>query len=194
MGKRSRKRGAASAEVSPTGTRRADRDAARARRAKAAARAGDSRAARAPRSGGGATRPARSTSARRRNRPSIDDRPLPPWGTFPLIEIVVFLAIVLFIVGVFMGGARGAALMGGALGLGSLAGLVTASREHFAGYRSHTTLLAGVCAFVVLATAFVVISGPAAAAGVPVAGVVFVVTWYFLREAFKRRSGGIGFR
>ena len=184
MGKRSRKRGAGEgADVSPTGTSRAERDAARRKRAQAAS-------ARAGQQGGAAPRRGR------RGRPTIDERPPAPWGNFPLVEIAVLLAIVLFVAGLVMGGSDGRILLTGALGLGSLAGLELSIREHFAGYRSHTTLLAAATAFAAMAATFF-----AAGRGdlarvllVPVAGTVFLGTWWILRETFKRRSGGLGFR
>ena len=183
MGKRSRKRGAGEgADVSPTGTSRAERDAARRKRAQAAS-------ARA-RQDAGAPRRAR------RGRPTIDERPPAPWGRFPLVEIAVLLAIVLFVTGLVIGGADGRILLTGALALGSLAGLELSIREHFAGYRSHTTLLAAATAFAAMAATFFA-AGRGDLARVlllPVAGVVFMGTWWALRETFKRRSGGLGFR
>ena len=182
MGKRSRKRGAAEgADVSPAGTSRAARDEARRRRAQAAERA---------RSRAGGSRPRRS------GRPTIDERPPPPWGNFPLVEIAVFLAIAFFIVGLVMGGAKGQVLLTGALALGSLAGLEISIREHFAGYRSHSTLIAAVFAFAAMAITFFA-TGKGELARVlllPVAGIVFMASFYWLRETFKRRSGGLGFR
>jgi hypothetical protein len=182
MGKRSRKRGASEgADVSPTGTSREERDAARRRRAQAASRArelGDS--------------PRRA----RRGRPTIDERPPAPWGNFPLVEIAVLLAIVLFVSGLVIGGNDGRIMLTGALGLGSLAGLELSIREHFAGYRSHTTLLAAAAAFAAMAATFFATGRGdlARALLLPVAGTVFLVVWWGLREIFKRRSGGLGFR
>ena len=189
MGKRSRKRGAAGgADVSPSGTSRAERDEARRRRAQAAQRAGAQASARP--GGGSASRP------RRRGRPTIDERPPAPWGGFPLVEIAVLLAIVLFIAGLVIGGGKGQIMLTGALALGSLAGLELSIREHFAGYRSHTTLIAAVFAFVAMAvTFFAAGKGDAARALIlPVAGITFLASFYWLREVFKRRSGGLGFR
>jgi hypothetical protein len=182
MGKRSRKRGAsAGSDVSAAGTTRADRDAARRRRAQAAARG----------------EPTRSTPRRRRpGRPTIDERPPAPWGRFPLVELVVLIAIVLFVSGLIVGGARGQVMLTGALVLGSLAGLELAIREHFAGYRSHSTLLAAVCAFAAMALTFFG-TGKGDLARVlllPAAGISFMVSFWLFREAFKRRSGGLGFR
>jgi hypothetical protein len=185
MGKRSRKRGAAEgADVSSTGTSRAERDAARRRRAQAvSSRAREKEGSSAPR-------------PRRRGRPTIDERPPAPWGAFPLVEIAVLLAIVLFVAGLVTGGGDGRILLVGALTLGSLAGLELSIREHFAGYRSHTTLLAAACAFAAMAaTFFAAGKGDLARALIlPVAGIVFMGTWWALRETFKRRSGGLGFR
>src|SRR3954453_7727512 len=121
MGKRSRKRG----EVTASVTTRAERDAARARRAEAARR---SRAR-----GAGKPRPGRT---------SIDDRPPAPWGSFPLVELVVLLALILIVAGFIIRGGRGGGVVGGGLALGSLAGIELSIREHFAGFRSHTPLLA----------------------------------------------------
>nr|MDQ3935410.1 hypothetical protein [Actinomycetota bacterium] len=126
----------------------------------------------------------------------MDERPPAPWGRFPLVEIAVLLAIVFFVAGLVIGGERGQILLTGALGLGSLAGLELSIREHFAGYRSHTTLIAAVCAFAAMAITFFA-AGKGDVARVlllPVAGVVFMVSFFLLREAFKRRSGGLGFR
>ena len=49
---------------------------------------------------------------------------------------------------------RGTALLVTGLALGSLAGLELSIREHFAGYRSHTLLLAGAAGVATLALLF----------------------------------------
>jgi hypothetical protein len=183
MGKRSRKRGPPAPDSpSATGSTRAERDAARARRAQA----GEQR------------RSAHRTAqpARRRGRPTIDERPPAPWGKFPLVELVVLLALILFPLSFVVGGARGKIMLTAALAFGSLAGLELSIREHFAGYRSHTTLLAGVAAFVAMAILYVLAgkSDLTRALLIPVGGVVFLCAFWLFREAFKRRSGGLGFR
>jgi hypothetical protein len=186
MGRRSRKRGAPAAgseSPSASGSSRAERDAARARRAEAARK----RSAEA-RSG---PRP-----SRRRTRPTIDERPPAPWGKFPLVELVVLLALIMLPLSFVIGGTRGNVMLTAALALGSLAGLELSIREHFAGYRSHTTLLAGACAFASMALVF--FAGGrgdlSRALMIPVGGVVFLGAFWVFREAFKRRSGGLGFR
>jgi hypothetical protein len=122
-----------------------------------------------------------------------DGPPPAPWGTFPLSEIVVFIGIVILIGGFFVSPPQGFVMIAVGLVLGSLAGLELSIREHYAGYRSHTLLLA-------------------AAVGVPVFGGLFVAThispaicvaaglvafagsaWLFA-SAFRRRSGGALFR
>jgi uncharacterized membrane protein YhiD involved in acid resistance len=105
---------------------------------------------------------------------------------------VVLLSLVLLIVGFFLQGARGVTMIIAGVTLGSLAGLELSVREHFAGYRSHTTVLAGALAVLVLGAGFFLAIAPILnlAAGVA----VFLVGFYLFREAFKRRSGGIGFR
>ena len=183
MGKRSRKRGPSAPDpVSGTGSSRAERDAARARRAHAAEQRRSTRATAAP--------------TRRRGRPTIDERPPAPWGKFPLVELVVLLALILFPLSFVVGGARGKVMLTAALVFGSLGGLELSIREHFSGFRSHTTLLAGVAGFASMAILFVLggKSDLTRVLMIPVGGLVFLCAFWLFRQAFKRRSGGLGFR
>ena len=132
MGRRSRKRGDST---------RAERDAARLERARRQQELGSS------------PRP-------RPGRPSLHERPSAPWGGFPLSELVIFLGIVLILVGAVKGSEGGARFVAAGLVIAGLGGGELALREHMAGYRSHSSLLAGAA----------------------------------MRELFKRRSGGLGFR
>jgi hypothetical protein len=107
----------------------------------------------------------------------------------------VLVAILLLVGGFIVSGTQGAVMIGTGLALGSLAGLELAIREHFAGYRSHTMLLAGMAAVVVLAFLFFV--GPTAlppTARIAVAVAVFALIAWGLVVAFRRRSGGHAFR
>ena len=73
------------------------------------------------------------------------ERPKAPWHPFPLVELCVLVGIVLIVLGLINFETRdGKTMLLVGLALGSLGGLDTAAREHFAGYRSHTTVLAGV--------------------------------------------------
>jgi hypothetical protein len=129
-----------------------------------------------------------TSSARRTDGP-----PQAPWGSFPLSELVVVVAIIFLVAGFFVSPPRGAVMIGAGLVLGSLAGLELAVREHFAGYRSHTLLLAGAIAVAVVAALYVlgaVVAGIALLAGIAAFG---AFGWLFA-SAFRRRSGGALFR
>jgi hypothetical protein len=125
--------------------------------------------------------------------PSPAEAPRAPWHPFPLVELCVLIGLVLIGVGLFsLSERRGGVLIVCGLALGSLAGLDTVLREHFAGLRSHTTLLAGVPAVVVAVVASFAGAPPAVVlAG---AGVVFAGAFAGFRRAFGRASGGVGFR
>jgi len=122
-----------------------------------------------------------------------DDAPAPPWGSFPLSELVVLVGLVMLVAGFFVGPPRGGLLLGTGLALGSLAGLELAVREHFSGYRSHTILLGGAVGIALIAVMLLVFEAPpiaAAAAGAVALG----VSAYFFAGAFRRRSGGALFK
>jgi hypothetical protein len=109
------------------------------------------------------------------------------------VELTVLLGIVLIALG-FLGVAdrRGLFLVCG-FALVSLAGLELSLREHFSGYRSHTTLLAGVTAILAGTPLYFLTALPQEVLlGVGV--VVFGLAFWGLRAAFRRRTGGIGFR
>jgi hypothetical protein len=183
MGKRSRKRtganaGATTEAVPSRGSTRAERDAARARRASAARERTDSPAG----------------ARARQRRPGRDERPPAPWGSFPLVELCVLVAIVLLVAGFFVSGQRGATMIAMGLALGSLGGLELSIREHFAGYRSHTTLLAGAVA-VLVGTLVAVVAGKILIPVLIAVGViVFVASFYAFRRVFRTRTGGVSFR
>jgi hypothetical protein len=114
-----------------------------------------------------------------------------PWGSFPLVELCVLSAIVLAVAGAVVRGHAGGVLLVGAALLGSVAGLEVALREHLGGYRSHTTLLAGVGGIATMALLHFVFSVDRATI-VPIAVVVFGVGFVGWRALFKQRSGGFG--
>jgi hypothetical protein len=95
----------------------------------------------------------------------------------------------------FVHGSRGAILIATGLILGSIGGLDLTIREHFSGYRSHTMLLAGLPAIVVLGLlVYLAPDGLPAIARVGAGVVVFGVAAYLLSRAFANRSGGLRFR
>src|SRR4051794_9901867 len=131
-----------------------------------------------------APRPARLT----------DERPRAPWHPFPLVELSVLVGLILIVVGTITGVAsdRGRLALLCGLVLASLGGLDTALREHFNGYRSHTTLLAALPAVLVAGVLFFVRAPWLAVTGGGAA--VFVAGLWAFRSAFRRRSGGLTFR
>jgi len=105
---------------------------------------------------------------------------------------VILAGIVLILWGAFSDDGEQRLFAG--LVLASLGGGELALREHLAGYRSHSSLLAGVAAFV-LVTVVALALGPVNVVLLVVLGLAtFGATFYALRELFKRRSGGLGFK
>jgi uncharacterized BrkB/YihY/UPF0761 family membrane protein len=119
-----------------------------------------------------------------------DERPPAPWGNFPLVELVVLAGILLLIAGFIVGESRGFAMIVSGLILAALGGLELSVREHFAGFRSHTALLAGAVAMIVLGVLFYL--APRAmppGARIAVAAVVFAAMAWLLSNAFRKRTG-----
>jgi hypothetical protein len=147
---------------------------------------------------GESTRAERDSARRERaaapqRRRSTSERPPAPWGNFPLSELVILLGLVLILWGAARGSGGEEMLVGG-LVIASLGGGELALREHLAGYRSHSSLLAGVAAFVAVSVVALGL-GPVKVWMLVILGVaVFAGTFYGMRELFKRRSGGLGFR
>jgi hypothetical protein len=106
----------------------------------------------------------------------------------------VLIALVLLIAGLFVQGTRGVTMIGAGIALGALAGLELSIREHFAGYKSHTTVLSTAIGVVVIGTAFALNGAEPSSVGLAAGGVAFAAAFYLFREAFKRRSGGLGWR
>jgi len=131
-----------------------------------------------------------TTTAIRRSRPRARAAaPQAPWGSFPLVELCALAAIVFGVWGIV---AHNGVLLLGAAGLGSVAGLEVALREHLGGYRSHTFVLSALCAVVTLTVlAFANADRTAMLAG---AAAVLVAGLVGFRQLFKRRSGGVGLR
>lgn len=79
------------------------------------------------------------------------------------------------------------------VGLGCLGGLELTAREHLAGYRSHTVLLAGVV-FVVVVAALFYYSGLILLICLIIGALAFAGAALWLRSRFRRASGGLSFK
>jgi hypothetical protein len=135
---------------------------------------------------------AQTPRPRTRGRPRLDEAPPAPWGSFPIVELCVLLALVLGIAGIVIWGRQGQIMLACATGLGSLAGLEVSIREHWAGYRSHTTVLAGTVGVAVLA---ICVFAKAPQPVILIAGATaFASAFWLFRNVFRRRTGGLGFR
>jgi hypothetical protein len=132
--------------------------------------------------------PQRAAAARR--RATQGERPDALWGSFPLSELVVLVALILLVVGFITGAA---VTLGVGLGLGALAGVELAAREHFTGYRSHNVVLAGAAGMSVFGLLFV-LTPVSPAICVAAGAVVFGGAAWLLVSAFRRRSGGAFYR
>jgi uncharacterized integral membrane protein len=77
--------------------------------------------------------------------------------------------------------------------LAALGGLEVSLREHLAGYRSHTTLLAGTV-FVLVTGALFYLANLILAVCLGVGAAAFLASFYALRRAFQRASGGLSFK
>jgi hypothetical protein len=135
--------------------------------------------------------PRRALTPDRRAR--MDEAPKAPWSPFPLVELCILVAIVMILAGFFAGGDRRGLLLGCGFTLVSLASIELTLREHFAGYRSHSSLLAGCCAIASAVPLFFFTKLPYEVL-LLVAALVFAAAFWALRRAFVRRTGGLGFR
>jgi hypothetical protein len=136
----------------------------------------------------GAKRPAPAKPARRPAK--SDERPPAPWGSFPLAELVVLAGLVMLVIGIV---GQDPTKIGVGVVLGGLGGLEVSVREHFAGYRSHTTLLAGTV-FVLTVGGLFYLAGLILAVCLGAGAVAFIVALALLRRAFQKASGGLSFK
>src|SRR4051794_27681699 len=148
------------------------------------------RAPKLPRAAEAAATAERAPRQSPRRRAALDQRPQAPWGSFPLQELTVFVALVILAVGFFTGNV---VWVGVGVVLGCLGGLELAAREHFAGYRSHIMLLAGT-AFVITVAALYYFAGLILLVCLICGAAVFIAALLALRSAFRRASGGLSFK
>ena len=69
-------------------------------------------------------------------------RPQPPWAPFPLTELGMAVGVAIFVAGILSDGSRGAWLLSVGVLVLAVVVIELCLREHFAGFRSHTLLLA----------------------------------------------------
>lgn len=119
-----------------------------------------------------------------------DEPPPAPWGSFPLTQLTVLAGVVLLIIGFVTGGIT-PMVMG--LLLGSAGGLELSIREHFSGYRSHTTLLASVVLMVATGVTYFLF-GWVLWVCLVIGLTLFGVSFGLFRRAFQTASGGLSFR
>jgi hypothetical protein len=102
----------------------------------------------------------------------------------------VLAGIVMLGIGVF---GKSPTAIGVGVVLAGLGGLEVAATEHFAGYRSHTTLLAGTV-FVLVVGGLFYLAGLILAICLGAGAVAFLAVFFALRRAFRRASGGLSFK
>jgi lysylphosphatidylglycerol synthetase-like protein (DUF2156 family) len=123
-------------------------------------------------------------------RPNPDQRPPAPWGKAPLAELAILAGIICLGIGIV---GSHFTVIGLGVALAGIGGMEVAIREHFAGFRSHTTLLAGFV-FVVVVGGLFYAAGLVLAYALPIGAVCFLAAFYLARRAFQRASGGLSFR
>jgi len=131
--------------------------------------------------------------AKKSNRPNPtlkQEEPPAPWGKFPLVELSVLVGLILIVIGAI---SKNPTQLGIGLALGSLGGLELSIREHFAGYRSHTTLLAGVVFVLSCIVSYFfleLVLWQCLIIGFTLGG----VSWWLLRQKFIKASGGLSYK
>ncbi|HVP03142.1 MAG TPA: hypothetical protein VMT10_11275 [Solirubrobacteraceae bacterium] len=140
-----------------------------------------------------ATRAPEPHARPRARKAPLEEAPKPPWAPVPLTEICIFVGLVVLGVAILRGGGSRGVLLAFGLALVMVATLELALREHLAGYRSHSALLAGLCAMLA-AVPLAIIVRPAKAVDVIVAAVVFLAAFLAFRDLFRRRAGGMSWR
>ncbi|MGK2955891.1 MAG: hypothetical protein ACSLFI_09515 [Solirubrobacterales bacterium] len=106
------------------------------------------------------------------------------------MELAVLAGLILIAIGVITGNATQLAI---GLALGSLGGLELSIREHFAGYRSHTTLLAGVVFVLSTGVTYFVVRWElwiCLIIGFSLGG----LAWGLFRRSFEKASGGLSYK
>lgn len=125
-------------------------------------------------------------------RARLEDAPRPPWHPVPLTELCILVGMIV-LAAAFLGGGPTALLVGFGLVLVVAATGELALREHLAGYRSHSALIAGLAA-ILIAAPVAALARPPKAIVLGLGAVIFLVVFQLMRELFRRRSGGTSWR
>ena len=102
----------------------------------------------------------------------------------------MLVGLVILVIGFFR---RDPKVVTTGVALGCLAGLELTVREHLAGYRSHSMLLAGIV-FVVAVGGLYYFSGLILLICLIIGAVAFVGAALAMRAVFRRASGGLSFK
>ena len=127
-----------------------------------------------------------------RTKARREEAPQAPWHPFPLVELAILCGLVLIVAAIVVDGDARPVLLLGGIALVSIASLELAIREHFAGYKSHSTLLAALTGLGVAAPLWWTPLRQELLIAVFV--VVAVLAFRGLRATFARRSGGLTWR
>ena len=123
-------------------------------------------------------------------KPIEEERPEAPWAPFPLVELLVLAGLAMIVVAFFTDGRTSTALLVVGVAQGTLPGRELSIREHFGGYRSHTSLLAGAAGVAVIGFLFYLVPDALPPAGRVIAGIaVGLIAAALLARAFRARSG-----
>ena len=150
----------------------------------------DERAARSA----GPSAPSRPRPGATSRRARLDEAPRPPWAPVPLTEGTILIGMLLLIFGMIGGRDNGVQLIVFGLTLVTLATVELSVREHLAGYRSHSSLLAGCAALLAAVPVVLFVPGTAKAIVILVAAVAYFLVFRLLRDVFRRRTGGMSWR
>jgi hypothetical protein len=113
---------------------------------------------------------------------TVGERPQGPFGGVPVSELAILAGGIAFVIGMVRGG--GPALYVGLIVL-ALGVIEFTAREHFSGYRSHTTLLAAIPALAVVTALELTVGARSTRVVLVVAFIpVFALLFYLLRRRF----------
>lgn len=120
----------------------------------------------------------------KRNLGTEGERPPSPFGGVPVSEIAIFAGGIGATVGLIEGG--GIPLIVGLI-VCALGVVEVTAREHFSGFRSHSSLLAGIPAVAIATLVFTLLGKPRERALVLLVVVpVYAVLFWLLRQRFRR--------